>query len=82
MKIIYSINTDTYLRNLLQYGVMGTNYTVENGDIVRIAEGENVYHMDLLHTGDIFKAEFCSEINWTKTAYDNGVAQNKDSVAS
>lgn len=82
MKMIYSINTDTYLRNLLQYGVMGTNYTVENGDIVRIAEGENVYYMNLLHTGDIFKADFCSELNWTKTAYDNGVLQNKDSIAS
>lgn len=82
MKIIYAINTDTYLRNLLQYGVMGTNYTVENGDIVRISEGENVYNMNILHTGDIFKAEFCSEINWTKTAYDNGVIQNKNSIAS
>ena len=82
MQIIFAINTDAYLRNLLQYGVMGTNYTVEDGDIVRVSEGENVYNMNILHTGDIFKADFCSELGWTKVVHDNGVLQNKDSVAS
>ena len=82
MQMIYAINTDAYLRNLLQYGVMGTNYNVVDGDIVRISEGENVYNMNLKYTGDIFKAEFCSELNWTKVAYDNGISQNKDSVAA
>ena len=82
MQMIYAINTDVYLRNLLQYGVMGTNYSIVNGDIVRISEGENVYDMNLKYTGDIFKAEFCSELKWTETAYNNGIIQNKNSVAA
>ncbi len=83
MQVIYAINTDATLRNLLQYGVKGTNYNVnsETGDIVRVKDSENLYSMNLLYTGDIFKADYCSELLWTKTVAENGAKQNKDAVS-
>ncbi len=82
MEIIYAINTDTYLRNLLQYGVKGTNYTVsDDGDIIRVKEGDNVYYMNPAYTGDMFKLNYCSEIGWDKTVATNGALQNDQSVS-
>ena len=80
MQIIYAINTDSYLRNLLQYGVSGTNYNVVDGDIVRVNDGENNYRMNILYTGDVFKAEYCSEIGWTPEVAAYGLLQNAESV--
>lgn len=88
MQIVYAINTDTYLRNLLQYGVSGTNYTLDdNGTedtsddkIIRVNKGDNVYHMDLLYTGDLFKAYYCDELGWNATVRKNGALQNGESV--
>lgn len=80
MEIVYDINGTGYktadkaeLRNLLQYGILGTNYLVdeESGDIIPFTDGNNVYSMNLNYTGDVFKAMFCEEIGWTKVAYDN-----------
>ncbi len=84
MQIIYAINTDAYLRNLLQYGVKGTNYNVDpaTGDIVRVKDTENLYSMKLIYTGDVFKAEYCTELGWTKSVSENGVKQNKESVTA
>lgn len=81
MEILYAMNTDEELRNLFQYGVEGTNYVVNDGDIVRVSNGENQYYMNLIYTGDIFKADFCSEIGWTKEAYENAYKQNNEAVA-
>ena len=81
MKIIFAINTDLQLRNYLQYGVSGANYNVDsNGDIVRIVDSVNTYDMNLIYTGDVFKAAFCSEIAWTQAAKDFGILQNNDSI--
>ncbi len=82
MEIIYAINTDTYLRNLLQYGVKGTNYSenIDTNEILRITEGDNCYSMNILYTGDAFKAQYCSALGWNKYAFDNGALQNKESV--
>ncbi len=67
MRILYALNMDTDLRNLLQYGIKDTNYllkevkdeagnvlyeTIERfGDEV---EGKK-YHMNPLYTGGVFK---------------------------
>lgn len=80
MEIIYAINTEVELRNLLQYGVKGTNYDVVNGDIVMKKDSQNVYSMNLLYTGNIFTASCCSEINWTELAKAYGALQNKEAV--
>ena len=81
MQIIYAINTDVELRNYLQYGVSGANYNVVDGDIVRIVDSENTYKMNIEYTGDVFKADFCSEYGWTQAAKDFGISQNADSKA-
>lgn len=83
MQILYNINTDTYLRNLLQYGVRGTNYTLdENGTVTRVSTGENVYYMNLLYTGDIFRAYYCDAFGWNKAAEENGKKQNDESLVT
>ncbi len=82
MQMIYAINNDLELRNLLQYGVIGANYTVENDDIIRSTEENNLYRMNIIYTGNVFNASFCSEIGWTKEVKDNGSEQNKDAISA
>ena len=83
MQIIYAINTDTYLRNLLQYGVFGTNYTLDDdGNVISVKSGVNVYSMNPEYTGNVFKLYYSPEIGWTKTVADNGMLQNDQSVSS
>ncbi len=83
MRIINAINADSELRNILQYGVRGTNYHLDNdGNVVRVSEGDNVYYMNLRYTGDTFKALYCPELGWTKSAYDNGIKQNEEAVVA
>ena len=82
MRILYALNTDLQLRNYLQYGVSGANYNVNDaGDIVRIIDADNTYDMNLIYTGDVFKASFCTELKWTQSAKEYGILQNGDSVA-
>lgn len=80
MQIIYQINNDNELRNFLQYGVLGANYEVVDGDIVRIKDGENTYNMKLEYTGNMFEAENCSELGWTDAKKAYAILQNNDSV--
>ena len=85
MEIIYAINSDVTLRNLLQYGVEGTNYEVVDGDIIRYDatnHPDDVYHMNVLYTGNIFNALYCSELNWTAAVLASGAKQNGKSVIS
>ena len=82
MKLIYAINTDIELRNFLQYGVLGANYNNNNGDISRINDGVNTYDMNLIYTGDVFKAYNCSALGWTDSAKNYGAQQNKDVKAN
>ena len=78
MQILYAINSNVDVRNLLQYGVENTHYTfTEDGKIVPTAN--NAYNMDLKYTGDIFKAYFFSDV-WTKEMAESGALQNKESV--
>lgn len=79
--MIYAINNDTTLRNLLQYGVAGTNYlTAKDGSVIRKTDVENRYEMDLKYTGNIFTALYCDELIWNASANSNGQIQNKESV--
>lgn len=92
MEIIYAINTDTELRNLLQYGVKDTHFTLEEINVGTdekpikvnvvtmknaLEDGEkSVYRMNLLYTGDIFNAYYCDAYDWTYEAASNGRIQN------
>lgn len=82
MEIIYAINTDVTLRNYLQYGVEYTNYTVDaNGVAHPETTGISVYQMNLLYTGDIFRAHYCDTDGWFSWTADDatyGALQNKD----
>ena len=83
MEVIYALNTDVYFRNLIMYGVKGTNHSVDdNGSIVPYTDGPGVYNMNLLYTGDVFKANFCEVMNWNSAAKLNGEEQNKQSVVA
>ena len=81
MKIIYAINMDSGLRDLLQYGVEDINYKVVDGDVVRIKSSTTTYSMNLLYTGNVFAASYSSEIGWTEAVAENGKLQNKEAVA-
>ena len=78
MQMIYKINTDITLRNILQYGVLGSNYTSNNGDFIRVKDGANTYNMNLIHTGDAFKANGCSEFGWNDAKKNYGMLQNSE----
>ena len=89
MQIIYAINTDTQLRNLLQYGNNGIHFNFDNDAegasetvkfVERIKDDSNNYFMNIVYTGDVFKANYCEEIGWTPTVNHNGVLHNNDST--
>lgn len=79
MEIVYAINADKTVRNLLQYGVENTHYTLEGEDFV-VPFDNNAYKMSLIYTGDMFNAYYCSE--WTKEKAENGNMQNMQSVVN
>ncbi len=81
MEIIYALNNDVELRNLLQYGVYGTNYTLsDDGEILMVNDETNTYRMKLEYTGNIFVASYCDDIGWTAEVAANGEKQNAASV--
>lgn len=79
MEIVYAINADKTVRNLLQYGVENTHYTLEGEDFV-VPFDNNAYKMSLIYTGDMFNAYYCGE--WTKEMAENGNMQNMQSVVN
>lgn len=81
MKIIYAINNDLELRNLLQYGVFGANYDVVDNNVVRKKDALNFYDMSLLYTGNLFNADYCDELGWTASVRAYASKQNEESVS-
>lgn len=74
MEIITFLNTNADFRNLLQYGIAGVNYQVnENGTITRLNRN---YMMDLNKTGNIFIAY--PEEGMSAKAWEYGTQQNLD----
>ena len=55
VQIISYIDTNSELRNLLQYGIEGDNYVLDEQGCVVSLEG-NLYNMDVNTTGNLFKA--------------------------
>lgn len=76
MEVIYALNSNEEIRNILQYGVEHTHYTLENGIVIPIESSG--YNMNLLYTGDVFKAYYSAE--WTAAIAESGKNQNKESV--
>ena len=81
MEILYLISTDAYFRNLLQYGVEGINYVKgEGGVIVPHTEGDGVYNMNMLYTGNVFILEHSDA--WTAEMETIGLMQNSESIVA
>lgn len=85
MSIIYALNTDLQLKNMLQYGYANTNYKFikneknENTDYITLIKGENVtYEMNPVHTGNLFISYYCEEIGWNDQVHNNILRQNAD----
>lgn len=85
MKIIFALNTDAQLKNMLQYGYVGTNYRFiknhknENTNYIKLEKGaEVVYQMNPIHTGNIFISYYCDEIGWNESVHNNLLKQNAD----
>ena len=76
MQIIYEINANKTIRNLLQYGVENVNYSLDKNGVVVPIEDKR-YDMNLLYTGDVFMAHYSD--TWTAVDMENGLKQNKDS---
>ena len=89
MRIIYAINMNSDFRNLLQYGIKDTNYSVTDNVVTRFGDTEDnryegkKYFMNLLYTGSVFKigtvynALYCADENWTADVATYIEAQNK-----
>lgn len=86
MEIITDLNTETELRNILQYGVEGVHYEVDENasdsdkKITVIKKLNNDYSMNIEHTGNMFMAYF--EEGMDTNAWDYGKLQNIDSRIS
>ena len=88
MKIIYALNTDVQLKNMLQYGYVGTNYRFiknnknENTNYIKLEKGaEVVYQMNPVYTGNLYISYYCEEIGWNETLHNNIIKQNADAKA-
>ena len=86
MKIIFALNTDAQLKNMLQYGYVGTNYRFiknqknENTNYIKLEKSaEVVYEMNPIYTGNLFISYYCEEIGWTETLHNDILKQNADS---
>lgn len=76
MTVLNELNTNPALRNLLQYGVEGTNYTLTDKGQVHMLNDS--YSMDLEKTGNVMIAYTYegTDLTW----YDSALAQNRDTV--
>jgi len=85
MQVIYELNTNEDMRNLLLYGKLNTNYKIDESTGYVTHEGiaaDDIYVMDILYTGDAFKAYFCDcdRHSWHSDDAVYGEIQNKDAI--
>ncbi len=81
MEVITAINTQPELRNLLQYGVEGLHYNLDDNDkVVRIRDdkGESAYNMDITMTGNTYIAR--PEEGMSKDQWEQDKKRNLDTV--
>lgn len=67
MEIIEAINTDAQVKNLLQYGIEGTNYIVNEDDTVTRLNSD--YMMDNALTGNVYMGHLEEGMAGTSWAY-------------
>ena len=74
MEIITYINTNEDLRNILQYGVEGENYYIDDDGVLH--RYNETYMMDINKTGNVFMAH--PEEDLPENYWDYGIQQNED----
>ncbi len=54
MEFVYNLQTDEEIRTLLQYGIKGEDYQLENGvlEMIKDNKGDYAYKMNTLYTGN------------------------------
>ncbi len=67
MQIVEAINTDADIKNLLQYGIEGVNYTVNDDDTV--TRLNNNYMMNNAYTGNVYMGHLEEGMAGTSWAY-------------
>ncbi|MGN1095769.1 MAG: hypothetical protein ACI4QR_05220, partial [Eubacteriales bacterium] len=67
MEVVEAINTDAQIKNLLQYGIEGVNYTVNEDDTV--TRLNNDYMMDNALTGNVYMGHLEEGMANTSWAY-------------
>lgn len=67
MEILEAINTDSQVKNLLQYGIEGVNYTVNEDDTVTRLNSD--YMMDNALTGNVYMGHLEEGMGNTSWAY-------------
>ena len=72
MEILTDLNTNSELRNLLQYGVEEEHYNIIDDQIVRTEKGEG-YRMNLYATGNVF-------ISYPQDIWESGKQQNREAL--
>jgi len=89
MDIIFALNTDEQLKNILQYGYVGTNYKFiknnrnENTDYIERLKGDLVvYNMNPIYTGNLYISHYCEEIGWNAQIHADILKQNADALTS
>lgn len=79
MELITYINTNSEIRNLLQYGIAGENYKID-GDTGKLVRLDNTYMMDIYSTGNAFIAY--PEEGMELDAWEKAMATNRSALVS
>ncbi len=81
MEIITHLNTNVYFRNLLQYGIEGTNYELTDSECATRTP-DNLYCMDVFKTGNMFIAYPDADAGMDQKTWENAKKQDLDVVAN
>jgi len=77
MEILTLLNTDAEFRNLFQYGIVGTNYEVNDEDCAERLP-DNLYMMDVYKTGNVFVAYPDADAGMNQKTWEYAKTQDLD----
>ena len=81
MEIITHLNTNSQFRNLLQYGIKGTNYELDD-DECATRKSDNLYVMDVFKTGNMFVAYPDADNGMNQATWEYAKKQDLDVVTN
>jgi len=81
MEIVTHLNTNELFRNLLQYGIKGTNYELSDSECA-MRMSDNLYVMDVFKTGNMFVAYPDADNGMDQNTWEYAKKQDLDVVAN